>query len=182
MESKFISEDILRLHMVHESEKLLSEIKHGEVGKNFFLINVAVRIYRYISASDYGHRTLIYENKGFKVDCFTRWKWFFRYLQAIEQVKTPKQLVQIETISYVNPDRNNVLLKALHNKLTAAKRDRTKIQMSIENAIQIHESTALFPYQEDPGYGRSIEYLSKKEKLISDLEAEIDNLKAELEK
>jgi hypothetical protein len=110
--------------MIEESEKLLSDIKPGEVGHHFFLVKVMVRIYRYHSAKDWGTRELIYENKGFPPNIFVRWKWYFRYLQSKEQIKTPKQLIQIETISYVPPDREKVLLKVLNNKLSAAKRER----------------------------------------------------------
>lgn len=135
-----------------------------------------IRIYRYAGTGDWGNRDLIYENKGFKVKDFLRWKWFFRYLQATEQIKTPKQLVQIESISYVNPDRNKVLLKVLTNKLTAAKRDRTKIQFAIENGKKNKESTTLFSCDDDPDYIKAMEYLSKKQQLIEEIEGEIKQL------
>ena len=177
MESKVISEDVLLLHMVAESEKLLSEIKNGEIGSELYLVNIAVRIYRYESTKDWGDKELIYENNGFIVHRFMRWKWFFRYLQAKEQIKTPRQLVQIHTVSYVNPDRDKVLFKVLNNKLSAAKRDRTKIQFAIENGKKVKESTSLFSYEDDPDYHKALEYLSNKQQLISDLEAEIAQLK-----
>ncbi len=176
MESKIISEEVLNLHMVEESEKLLSEMKNGEVGRDMFLVRVLVRIYRYERDKDWGKKELIYENKGFVVNRFTRWKWFFRYLQATEQVKTPKQLVQINWVSYVDPNREKVLLKVLGNKLIAAKRDRTKAQLKIENGKMISESTSLFSVDEDPDYLKALEYLSKKQQLISEIEAEISQL------
>jgi hypothetical protein len=173
MESNIITDEVLRMHMVAESEKLLTEIKNDETGKYLFLIKVRVCIYRYNSRNPWGARTLIYENKGFVVSCFTRWKWYFRYLQALEQVKTPKQMVQIETISYVDPNRDKVLLKVLTNKLTAAKRDRTKIQFAIENGLKNKAETSLFMLDDDPDYLKALDLLSKKQQLISDLEAEI---------
>ncbi len=176
MESKIISEEILRLHMVEESEKLLSLIKSGEVSNQLYLINAMVRIYRYEKEYSWGTRQLIYENVGFKVERFMRWKWFFRYLQAKEQIKTPRQLVQIECISYVNPDRDKVLIKVLSNKLIAAKRDRTKAQFAIEKGKKVKESTSLFSYEDDPDYLKALEYLSGKEKLIAEIEAEIAQL------
>ena len=162
--------------MVNEIEKLLSEIRNGEVDGKMYLINIAVRIYRYESTKDWGNRELIYENKGFVVDRFMRWKWFFRYIQAKEQLKTPKQLVQIQTVSYVNPDRDKVLLKILTNKLIAAKRDRTKVQFSIENGKKIKSETSLFSYEDDPDYRTALDYLSKKQQLVFELEAEIAEL------
>lgn len=176
MQSKIISEDVLNLHMVSESEKLLSEIKNGELGGKMYLVNIAVRIYRYESVNDWGKRELIYENNGFVVNRFMRWKWFFRYIQAKEQIKTPRQLVQINTVSYVNPDRDKVLLKILTNKLSAAKRDRTKVQLSIEAGKRIKSETSLFSYDDDPDYLKALEYLSKKQQLVSELEAEINQL------
>ena len=162
--------------MVGESEKILSEIKNGEVGGKMYLVNVAVRIYRYKSINDWGEKELIYENKGFVVNRFVRWKWFFRHIQAREQLKTPKQLIQIHTVSYVNPDRDKVLLKLLTNKLIAAKRDRTKVQLQIEKGVEIHSKTSLFPIDSDPNYQKALERLSQKQKLVSDLEAEIAQL------
>lgn len=125
---------------------------------------------------DWGNRELIYENKGFVVERFVRWKWFFRFLQAKEQIKTPKQLIQIETISYVNPDRDKLLLKVLNNKLIDAKRDRTKAQFSIEAGKKMKSETSLFSFDDDPDYLKALEYLSKKQQIISELEAEIAQL------
>ena len=173
MESKIVSEEILRLHMVEESEKLRSLLKSGEISKELFLVNIMVRIYRYQTDKSFGSRQLIYENGGFKVERFIRWKWYFRYLQAKEQLKTPKQLIQIESISYVNPDRNKVLKKVLSNKLIAAKRDRTKAQFAIEKGKKLKEATSLFSHENDPDYIKALEYLSGKEKLIAEIEAEI---------
>lgn len=176
MESKIISEEILRLHMVEESDKLLSLIRSGEISNELFLVNIMVRIYRYETDKSWGSRQLIYENAGFKVERFMRWKWFFRYLQAKEQIKTPRQLIQIECISYVNPDRDKVLIKVLTNKLIAAKRDKTKALFSIEKGKKLKKSTSLFSYEDDPDYLKALEYLSGKEKLIAEIEAEIAQL------
>lgn len=162
--------------MIEESERVLSEIKSGEVGKDLFLVMVKARIWRYETFKSWGKRELIYENPGFTVECFIKWKWFFKYLAAKEQVKTPKQLIVLESVSYVTPDRKKVMLKVLNNRLSAAKRERTKIIMGIENATQT--ATSLFSPEEDPMYKLAIEKLQSKQDRIDQLESEIKSLTA----
>ncbi len=173
MESKIISEEILMLHMVQEQEKLMSEMKNADVGSSLFLVRVMVRIFRYESDKDWGNKEMIYENKNFVVQRFLRWKWYFRYLQAREQVRTPHQLVQIHTVSYVSVDREKVLLNTLRNKLVAAKRDRTKIQFQIEKGKSLLDATTLFSYEDDPNYTKALKRLEEKQKLVEDIEAEM---------
>lgn len=177
MLSKIVSEQVLNLYMIEESERLLSEIKKGEVGDRLYLVRVKVRIWRYDGVNNFGNRTLLYENENFNVKDFVRRKWFFRYLQAKAQVETPKQLVVVESISYVSPDRDAVLLKVLKNRLAAAKASRTKISTTINRAVEEVATVSLFPVSEDdPNHIKAIAHLKEKEILIKSLEAEINEL------
>jgi len=168
-----VPDEITRLYMVNESEKLLSKLTGSE---KFYVVRMAIKIWRYDGVNDYGKRTLIYENDGFSISLFQRWKWFFRYRQAIEQVKTPKQLVQIESISYAPINADEIRLKVLRNKLIAAKADVTKVSNSIKNGIKIYSETSLFSYEQDPEYKKAIDYLNKKEQLVLQIETEIHQL------
>jgi len=175
MESNIISSEQLDAHMQDHSQRLVSEIRNSDgLNGQFHLIRVGVRIYRHDTDKEWSGRTLLYENRGFMVGHLNRWKWYFIFLRSSFQIDTPRQLVSMETYSYVPVDRDQVLLGVLKNKLTAAKRDRTKIQMAIERHADSRRS--LFGIENDPEYQKALQVLANKIARIEEIETEIKNL------
>ena len=170
-----ITKELLELATINDQEKLLCKIEKGGAD-HFALVRVKVRIVRFEKDKHWGPSKIIYENEGFRINNLMRWKWFFRYRQAIEQAKTPKQLVQLQLISYVPVNRDEVMIKVLKDRLSAAKSAVTKIQVQIERAKVDYQSKSLFSIESEPKYAAALKKLGEKIAKVEEIENELNQL------
>lgn len=174
-EMSIITKELLDLATINEQERLLSQIKKGG-GDHFALVRMRVRIVRFEKDKDWGPSKIVYENEGFRINKLMHWKWFFRYRQAIEQAKTPKQLVQVQFMSYVPVNRDELMIKVLKDRLSAAKGAVTKIQGQIERAKIDFKEKSLFSIEDEPKYAEALQKLGEKIAKVEGIEKELEKL------
>lgn len=90
---------------------------------------------------------IVYEKTNYHFN--RRWKWFYKYRQALLQIKYPKANVEIlyETVSVQSYEQQSHLLK---NKIIARKRKITEFENRIKRFE--NEYVDLFPIVENPVY------------------------------
>lgn len=164
-------EEVLRLRVIEAREKI-----SGTAAAAGFPIQHGVIIRRYRRELPGGESQCIYQNEGFSTQNFIRWKWYFRYLCAMEQTKTPRQAVEVHFYQYphINPD--SVRIKTLKGRLKSAKSKVTQFTIAIERAKS--DWRQLFPIEETDEYKRALTKLQEKKDAVANLELEIKSIQA----
>lgn len=120
------------------------------------------------------HREVIYYNTGLTFQILMKYDWYFRYLAAMQQVKTPKFFVQIEKIEYIVENKEEVKLKHLKNNLKSAMGNLTKNINAMERIKR--NWSELFPYYEDIYYQKAVNKIEKYKSKVIEIENEINKL------
>ena len=109
-----------------------------------------------------------------------KWMWYFKYRQALLQVKYPRKRVVMERRKY-QPETTTEkerLLTRLQNKHRAKKGKITQYTNKIELAIK--DWKQLFPIEEHPQYIKAIDKLTRLRREEKELVSEIRDLQAQL--
>lgn len=141
-----------------------------------FLVNVRIQASELINIPSKGIlyrkilEEIIYERTTY--DFNKRWKWFYKYRQALLQIKYPKADIEIlyETIPVQSYEQQRHLLK---NKIIARKRKVTEFDNKIQRFKDGYMD--LFPVEENPVYIQ----LNNRKKYH---EMKLENLNEELQK
>lgn len=143
---------------------------------NQFLVNVRIQASELINIPSKGIldkiilEEIIYKNTTY--DFNKRWKWFYKYRQALLQIKYPKANIEIlyETIPVQSYEQQSHLIK---NKIIARKRKITEFENRIQHLKDGYMD--LFPIEQNPVY---IELNNRKKYH----EMKLENLNEELQK
>lgn len=102
-----------------------------------------------------------YSWRNYSIECFSRWKWYFKYRAALLQIKYPKYVVQEKWggEAATGLTKQQLESKLKKNAISTSKRMITKISRSIEK-YEEEEKKKLLPDWNNP------KYLKTKEKLV----------------
>ncbi|WP_121667307.1 hypothetical protein [Mesonia aquimarina] len=104
---------------------------------------------------------------GFNLHEFVRWKWYFKYREALLRVKYPKHFFDINSGFYF-PEKPKDEKKVLKNKITSAKRNLTKWKNKLNKYKEtvLHENKSRLikkSFDDDPNYEKAILKIEKLE-------------------
>lgn len=164
-----IDDEKLKLYTVIAREQLE---RSGKIQGAPIMHGVIIRRYRLPFPS--GDCECLYQNEGFSTEQFLKKKWYFRYRGAIEQIKTPRQAIEVFFYQYphISPDR--VLVKIYRDRLRAAKSKASQIQGAMTRARDAWRE--LFPIEETEDWKTAETKLLEKQAMIVALEQEIEKL------
>lgn len=111
---------------------------------------------------------------GYSFHQYAKWRWYFRYRQALLQVQHPRRYVELVQFKYEYVPPKAQQLKRLVDKKRAAKAKHTHYRNQIELARQ--HWNEIFPIEDHPDYIRAVKKLEEKKALIIDLESQIEAL------
>lgn len=111
---------------------------------------------------------------GYNFAQYNKWRWYFRYRQALLQGQYPKRYVELVPFRYDYVPPKEQQIKRLTDKMRAAKAKRTHYMKQIELA-KAHWNE-IFPIEEHPDYIRAMAKIEQKEALVIELENQIAEL------
>lgn len=114
------------------------------------------------------------EFRNLSLDLFMKYKWYFRYLTAKYQVQNPKRLIEIKDFSYPFYSEAEIEHRNLTNRLRSAKAKVTEWTKKLQKFIDNYDE--IFPYQEHLIYKRALAKVKAKEKLVIQLQLELEKL------
>jgi hypothetical protein len=116
----------------------------------------------------------VYYRNDMLPDFFFRWLWYFKYRQALFQVKNPKWYCELSTGGYqIDLSVNEYKIK-VKNKITAKKRKITELDRKITHARKNWDE--LWPIEEHPLWVKVKEKVARLKKELKDLESEYKNI------
>lgn len=129
-----------------------------------------VKIVLHHSTGHCAQRDTVYYNKGFRFQCFMKWKWYFRYRAALFQVQNPKWCVELVTFDY-EMKSTNMQIEKRRKDIIAARRRKLTIA---KNRLAEYKNTykGLFPLSEDPDYIKSLQIVTNYEARLNEAEDE----------
>lgn len=117
---------------------------------------------------------LILDYKGYNLEQFTRWFWYFRYRACKLQMENPKKLVKLFKYQYEIKDVHQLRkerLKKLKDEITTKKRVITKT-LNAMRAYEKQQENTLLPNYESKKYIRTKEKLESLQRELKILENE----------
>jgi hypothetical protein len=110
--------------------------------------------------------------EGMTVQQCVKWRWYFRYRQALLQIKYPKYEVSLNTFQQPLKKRslNNSLINAIRGKKAKLTEARNKLRVATETWDEI------FPIESDPLYPKVIAKISRLEAELQCLENQFNNI------
>lgn len=129
-----------------------------------------------ITSSKFSHGgddKLLYKNKGFTLEQFVKWKWYFEYRAALYKIQNPKLHIEVQQTQYFDLPEKHIREKDLKNKIKSAKGDITKIKNKIRKFKD--KGGDLFP-ESNPSYQKALTKLNYKKDLLSNYESELKKL------
>lgn len=111
--------------------------------------------------------------KGYTIDQFSKWKWYFKYRAALLKVQNPK--FYVEEIwgaeNAIGPSKEFLEKKNLKNKISTSRRMITKLSNSI-SSYEEAQNKKLFPDFENKNYQKAIlkldNYKNQLKKLLNE--------------
>lgn len=109
---------------------------------------------------------------GMTVEQSARWRWYFRYRQALIQVKYPRYEVSLNT--FQQPLQNRSLKNQLNNAIRGKKAKLTEAKNKLRKAVDTWDE--IFPIEQDPIYPRVTSKIERLELELIELEKEYKRL------
>lgn len=133
-----------------------------------------VTIWRHNTKNRSGSPQFVLRWSGYNLKQMVKWKWFFRYIAAKEQIKTPLNFIELEVIKYIDTDQKTFKANQLRNKIVAAKAKITKYR----NRMNIIEKgwNELLPMEDHPHFILSVLKIEEAEQRLKDLMNQLKEL------
>lgn len=98
----------------------------------------------------------------------SKWRWYFRYRQALLQVKYPRYTVELAW------GQQDPCIRTEKHRLTNAIRGKKAKITESKNKLQraIREWDEIFPIEQDPLYPKVLDKIARLEKELVELEQE----------
>lgn len=134
------------------------------------------RFFAYILFNEHGKYQpyeKVYFRNEMTLPFLMKWKWYFKYREAILRVKYPKAYIELRTGPYDYILPKNELQKKLKNNLSAAKRKLTEFKNKI--TYERENWNELFPIEEHPKWADIEKKLNYYKERVDLLNAELNN-------
>jgi hypothetical protein len=116
---------------------------------------VEIRIYVKIVFSESGQQApqkCVYYRNEMTIDFFHRWKWYFKYREALLRVKHPRSYIELYHGPYEYELPENIYREKIKNQYLSDKRQLTKFTNKLNQVIK--HWNQLFPIEEDPHWSK----------------------------
>lgn len=117
---------------------------------------------------------LIKTFNGLKFEIFNKYKWYFRYLTALHQIRHPKRLVELREFSYQFVPTKDQETKRLKDLISGNKRILT---LQLEKLEKLKSTwTQIFPIEDDERWKVAIDKVEKLRNKIASLEFQLKSI------
>lgn len=120
---------------------------------------------------------VVYYKNGMTLAFLTKWKWYFKYREALLRINNPKAFIEYSSGSYDYELPSVLYKKKVYNKLISAKRKVTEFTRKLDNLRLSWQE--LFPIEQDPRYSNTINKLKEYQEKKADLELAYNKIKDE---
>ena len=113
---------------------------------------------------------------GYTLDQVTKWKWYFRYIAALIQIRNPRNGVEMVIWKRELKDPTEVRIKHTKNKLRSAKAKVTEMNNKMNNHMN---SGDLFPTTHTL-FDKAVAKIKEKRLAVKKLTKDLDGLMEQL--
>ena len=106
-----------------------------------------------------GGGKVVYYNTGFTFQQYFKWRWYFKYREALYKVQNPKHYTEFHQFDYEYVPSKVENQIRLNNKIKGKKAAITKLENAMENEKKHWDK--LFPLEDEPMWKKATEKLNK---------------------
>lgn len=121
-------------------------------------------------------KVIVYYKTDMKINFYSKWAWFFRYLAAKEQVEHPRQKVELAHINFQYTPPFAILEKRLKNMVTGRKAALTKYLNKVEHTKERYNAANLFGVETDPNWHKVLKNIRDLERNLKIAQEHLDAL------
>lgn len=135
--------------------------------KNLYYYNIVVR------ESRHGKVLAHLFWKGFKLEQHVKWKWYFKYREALLRIKHPRAFFDISWGGY-EPTEKKSQQRLLKDQITSKKRNLTKWKNKMKNykaeVLKANKTRLIkIKFSDDVNYEKAIAKIDKLENELNEL-------------
>lgn len=127
-----------------------------------------------IAGKEQGMSKTIYYRNDLPFQVMNKWRWYFRYREALYRVQNPRHYVELSSGSYDYVAPIDEQRKELRNKIKGAKAVVTKYENLLKKAKESWQE--LFPIEDEEDYKKSVLKINKKKHEVRLYEYELSQL------
>lgn len=133
-----------------------------------------VTIWRHNTKNESGSPVFVKRWSKLSLQQLVKWDWYFRYIAAKEQIKTPLQCIELRKHKYIDTDEKTFKANQLRNKIVAAKAKISKYKNRME--VIRKGWCELLPMEDHPHFVLSTLKIQEAEQKLKNLTKEFNEL------